>query len=69
MIHAHASKDPVHWDTNLQHITLFYNATKHTATDVEPNSVMFGRNVELPVDVMMPVDSLVQSRTPIKYYI
>ena len=67
MIHAHASKDPVHWDTNLHHITLFYNATKHTATDIEPNRIMFGRNVELPVDVMMPVDPLVQPRTPIEY--
>ena len=67
MIHAHASKDPLHWDSNLHHITLFYNATKHSATDVEPNKIMFGRNVEMPLDVTMPADPDVQPRTPSEY--
>ena len=67
MIHAHASKDPLHWDSNLHHITLFYNATKHSATDVEPNKIMFGRNVEMPLDITMPADPDVQPRTPSEY--
>ena len=67
MIHAHASKDPLHWDRNLHHITLFYNATKHSATNIEPNRIMFGRNIEMPLDVTMPEDPEVQARTPIEY--
>ena len=64
MIHAHASKHPKSWDENLHHVVMFYNATKHTSTDVEPNRVMLGRNVDMPIDITMPADPSIQPMTP-----
>ena len=64
MIHAHARDHPKDWDANLHHVVLFYNATKHASTDIEPNRLMFGRNVEMPLDVTMPEDPNVQPISP-----
>ena len=67
MIHAHARDNPKEWDENLHHVVLFYNSTKHSSTDVEPNRVMFGRNVDLPIDITMPADPSIQPQTPNDY--
>ena len=67
MIHAHARDHPKTWDVNLHHIVMFYNATKHSSTDVEPNRVMLGRNIDMPIDITMPANPDVQPKTPNDY--
>ena len=67
MIHAHARDHKDEWDRNLHHVMLFYNSTKHSTTGIEPNRIMFGRNVDMPIDITMPVDPSVQPMTPNEY--
>ena len=67
MMHAHARDNPKTWDVNLHHIVMFYNATKHTSTDVEPNRIMLGRNIDMPIDITMPANPDVQPKTPNDY--
>ena len=67
MMHAHARDNPKTWDVNLHHVVMFYNATKHTSTDVEPNRIMLGRNIDMPIDVTMPANPDVQPQSPCEY--
>ena len=67
MMHAHARDNPKTWDVNLHHIVMFYNATKHSSTDVEPNRIMLGRNIDMPIDITMPADPSVQPKSPNEY--
>ena len=43
------------WDRNLPLLTLAYRSTVHDVTGYTPNYVMTGREVSLPLDVMMGV--------------
>ena len=40
------------WDENLSLATAAYRATPHASTGLTPNEMMFGREVELPVDLV-----------------
>ena len=42
-----------HWDENLPLLTLAYRSTVHEVTGYTPNYVMLGREVTLPIDIMM----------------
>ena len=43
------------WDKNLPLLTLAYRSTVHDVTGYTPNFVMTGREISLPLDVMMGV--------------
>jgi len=42
-----------HWDRHLPLLTLAYRSTAHEVTGFTPNFIMTGREVSLPLDVMM----------------
>jgi hypothetical protein len=42
-----------HWDENLPLLTLAYRSTVHEVTGYTPNYVMMGREVLLPLDIMI----------------
>ena len=42
-----------HWDNNLSLMTLAYRSTVHEVTGYTPNYVMMGREVMLPIDIMI----------------
>lgn len=41
------------WDDYLSYIMMGYRATLHKSTNCSPNLLMMGREVSLPVDIMM----------------
>ena len=41
------------WDLYLPYLTMAYRATPHSSTKFTPNFLMFGREVNLPVDVFI----------------
>ena len=41
------------WDKNLALLTLAYRSTVHDVTGFTPNFIMTGREVSLPLDVML----------------
>lgn len=45
-------QDPKDWDLHLPFLTAAYWATAHSATGINPNFMMFRREITLPVDVM-----------------
>ena len=51
------------WDKNLPLLTLAYRTTVHEVTGFSPNYVMMGREVSLPLDIMIGVLSPEQRRT------
>ena len=53
MIVAYAAERPRTWDERLPLLTMAYRATPHESTGHSPNRVMFGREVTLPVDLML----------------
>ena len=40
------------WDQNISMATAAYRATPHASTGMTPNELMFGREVELPIDLV-----------------
>ena len=68
LVHTYARSDPENWDQHLHTVLMGYNATKHSATGLEPNRLMLGRNIDMPADLMMPADPSVQVK-PIHQYV
>ena len=68
IVHSFARKDPKNWDKKLHTALMGYNGTKHAATGYEPNRLMFGRNVDMPADLMMPPDPSIQPK-PVDDYV
>ena len=42
------------WDEHLPFVAMAYRATPHEGLGMTPNFMMFGRELSMPVDVMMP---------------
>ena len=54
MLSALAEHDRRSWDEKLAYACQAYNSTRHDTTGMEPNLLMFGRQPDLPWDVMVP---------------
>jgi hypothetical protein len=52
---AMATEDQRDWDDHLTFISMAYRATPHETIGLTPNYLMFGREIAMPVDVMVPV--------------
>ena len=50
---AYAVERPKTWDEWLPMLTMAHRATPHESTGYSPNRVMFGREVTLPIDLML----------------
>ena len=68
IVHTFARNDPQNWDKQLHTALMGYNSTKHAATGYEPNRLMFGRNIDMPADLMMPPDPTIQPK-PVDDYV
>ena len=51
---AMTAEDQEDWDEHLPFLSMAYRATPHEALGVSPNFMMYGREVAMPVDVMLP---------------
>ena len=65
--------DPAHcntWDDHLPLIQFAYNSSRHTATELTPHYVLFGREARLPLDLMCPMpDAALRWVPPMSYVI
>jgi hypothetical protein len=41
------------WDEHLPYLMMAYRSSRHESTGETPNSMMLGREVSLPIDIMM----------------
>ena len=55
---AMSADDQADWDERLPFISMAYRATPQTSTGLSPNFLMFGREISMPVDIMIgaPID-------------
>ena len=67
LIHTYARESPVDWDKHLHTVMMGYNATKQESTNLEPNRLMLGRNVDMPADLMLEHDPTVMPKTVNEY--
>ena len=53
MISAYVDKEQRHWDVHLPLLTAAYRKCVHDATSYSPNYLMFGREVHMPVEILL----------------
>jgi len=53
MLCTTASENPLTWDKRLSLLTMAYRATPHESTGFSPNFMVYGRELYMPIDVMM----------------
>ncbi len=52
MLASYVSTNQRDWDRYVQSVLMAYRASPHESTGITPNKLMFGREVDLPIDVM-----------------
>ncbi len=69
MLKAYVNEDRDNWDDHLPYIMMAYRATIHESTGCSPNLMMFGRELHLPIDVMMgpPPQNSGPPECPVEY--
>ena len=50
---AMTTQNQVNWDEQLPFLSMAYRATPQSSTGLSPNFLMFGREISMPVDVMI----------------
>ena len=55
MLSAYVSMTLTDWDQKLPFVMAAYRATVHSSTGVTPNSLVFGREIHLPLDIFFPM--------------
>ena len=55
MLRCFAVNNPTEWDVYLPALTAAYRSTIHPATGYTPNMLMFGREVNLPIELLFPL--------------
>ncbi|XP_038064778.1 uncharacterized protein LOC119735148 [Patiria miniata] len=53
MLSAYVAENQLDWDLHLPQVMMAYRASEHSSTGQTPNYLTFGREVELPVDVVL----------------
>ena len=63
---AMTAREQTEWDDHLPFLSMAYRATVHESTGLSPNLMMYGRDVSMPVDVMigLPKD---HEESPLEY--
>ena len=51
---AIVTKEQENWDKHLPFISMAYRSTPHRTLGMSPNYMLFGREITMPVDVMLP---------------
>lgn len=52
MLASYVSTNQKDWDKHVQTVLMAYRASPHESTGITPNKMMFGREVDLPIDTM-----------------
>ena len=52
MLGTVASENPFNWESHLRPLSLTYNTSAHPTTGHTPFFLMFGRQVQMPIDLM-----------------
>ena len=55
MIKCYLMGQQCNWDQHLGCLAATYQATPHESTDMTPNLLMFGRDIRMPIEVMLGV--------------
>ena len=55
MLSAYVSMTLTDWDDKLPFVMAAYRATAHSSTGFTPNSLVFGREIHLPLDIYFPM--------------
>ena len=50
------------WDTLAPYLAMAYRATPHASTGLSPNLMLFGREIEMPVDIMYGLPARQEAR-------
>jgi transposase InsO family protein/predicted aspartyl protease len=66
---AMTTDEQENWDEYLPFLTMAYRATPQESTGLSPNFMMFGRELQMPVDVMIPLPENEAPMTPVDYAI
>ena len=55
---AMATQEQTDWDEQLPFLSMAYRATPQSSTGLSPNYLMFGREISMPIDIMIgpPID-------------
>ncbi len=53
MLTMYCENDQRNWDCVLQQVMLAYRASKHASTGISPNTMVFGREVTLPLTAVI----------------
>ena len=54
MLSMYVREDQADWDVHLPYAMMAYRASEQETTGVSPNRMMFGREVSLPLDLLIP---------------
>jgi hypothetical protein len=63
MLRAYIDEHQRDWDTHLSYLMMAYRSAEHETTGCTPNSLMLGREVATPLDIMYEMPSSI-SATP-----
>lgn len=53
MLSLFVDKTQKDWDDHLPYVLAAYRATQHKSTGVSPNLLMFNREIDCPIDVIV----------------
>ena len=67
MISTYVKDDQSDWDDHLPHIMMAYRSSEHASTKATPNFLMFGREVNIPLDLLAGEDPNQQKQTTSDY--
>ncbi|XP_060596675.1 protein NYNRIN-like [Ruditapes philippinarum] len=54
MIQKYINSNPINWDKHINLLLAAYRSTVHPSTGYTPNMLMFGREVNLPANLLFP---------------
>lgn len=68
MLSLFVDKNQKDWDDHLPYVLAAYRATQHNSTGVSPNCLMFNREIDCPIDVIVGQPPCTkQTECPIQY--
>lgn len=61
MLKTYVDEHQTDWDEYLPYVTMAYRSVEHETTGYSPNYLMFGREVQTPLDIMYEMPTSVKS--------
>ena len=67
MIAAYVNENQRTWDKDLQVLMMAYRATPHESTRLTPNEMMLGRDISMPLDVLIGLAPEMETKDETEY--